>query len=138
MALAPVTIQCMPARLRRAPTACLHPASTTPDDTQSPPRAELRIAHPVGVAGQVVDALARLLASLTVGVQFGQDRLDPPRVQLVPAVLAPAGGQVRAGAVDGLGDIAQMPLGVVEVDDFDGGGELFAGQIPESTRRRRR
>ena len=34
-----------------------------------------------------------------------------------------------AGAIDGLGDIAQMSLDVVELDDFDGAGELLAGQI---------
>ena len=36
MALAPATVQCMPARLSRAPIASLHPGSTTPDDTQRP------------------------------------------------------------------------------------------------------
>ena len=35
MALAPVTVQRMPARLSRAPI-CLHPASTTPDETHRP------------------------------------------------------------------------------------------------------
>ena len=85
----------------------------------------------MAVAGQVVDTLAGLLASLAVGAQGGQDRIEPPGVQLVPPVLAPLGGQVRAGAVDGLGDIAQMPLGMVDVDDFDGAGELFGGQIPD-------
>ena len=95
------------------------------------PRPELRIAHPVAVAGQVVDTLAGLLAGLAVGAQFSQDRIEPPGVQLVPPVLAPPDGQVRAGAVDGLGDITQMPLGVVDVDDFDGAGELFGGQIPD-------
>ncbi len=84
---------------------------------------ELRIAHPVAVAGQVVDTLAGLLARLTVGIEGGQDGIDLPCVQLVPAVLAPLGGQVRAGAVEGPGDIAQMLLGVAEVDDFDGAGE---------------
>ena len=85
----------------------------------------------MAVAGQVVDTLAGLLAGLAVGAQFGQDRIEPPGVQLVPPVLAPPDGQVRAGAVDGLGDITQMPLGVVDVDDFDGAGELFGGQIPD-------
>ena len=36
MALAPLTDQCMPARLRRAPTACLQPASTMPVATHRP------------------------------------------------------------------------------------------------------
>ena len=36
MALAPLTDQCIPARLRRAPMACLQPASTTPVATHRP------------------------------------------------------------------------------------------------------
>ena len=36
MASAPVTDQCIPVRLRRAPMACLHPASTTPVATHRP------------------------------------------------------------------------------------------------------
>ena len=36
MALAPLSVQCMPARFRRVPMETLHPASTTPDEVQSP------------------------------------------------------------------------------------------------------
>ena len=36
MASAPATVQCMPARLRRVPTATLQPASTTPVEVQKP------------------------------------------------------------------------------------------------------
>ncbi len=36
MALAPVRVQCIPARLRRVPIATLQPASRTPDEVQSP------------------------------------------------------------------------------------------------------
>ena len=37
MALAPATVQRMPARFNRAPTTCLQPASTTPEETHRPP-----------------------------------------------------------------------------------------------------
>ena len=41
MALAPATVQRMPAHLSRAPT-CLHPASTTPDEMHRPLARKLR------------------------------------------------------------------------------------------------
>ena len=36
MALAPARVHLIPARLSLSPTTCLHPASTTPEATQSP------------------------------------------------------------------------------------------------------
>ena len=36
MALAPLTVQCMPERLRRLQTTLRHPASTTPEATPKP------------------------------------------------------------------------------------------------------
>ena len=36
MALEPLTVQCMPERLRRVPMASLHPASTTPVEVHKP------------------------------------------------------------------------------------------------------
>jgi hypothetical protein len=36
MALAPFTVQCMPARLSRVPITTLQPASTTPVEVQKP------------------------------------------------------------------------------------------------------
>src|SRR5437867_9791295 len=36
MALAPLTVQCMPARLSRVPTTILQPDSTTPVEVQKP------------------------------------------------------------------------------------------------------
>ena len=139
MALAPATVQCMPARLSRAPMASLHPASTTPDDHAKTPRSELRIAHPVAVAGQVVDTLAGLLAGLAVGAQFGQDRIEPPGVQLVPAGPLPhRTAKSEPGAVDGLGDITQMPLGMVDVDRFRWRWGTVRRTDSRSTRPRRR
>ena len=66
------------------------------------PRSELRIAHPVAVAGSRYTCGPPRRSRC--GRAVGQDRIEPPGVQLVPPVLAPPGGQVRAGAVDGLGD----------------------------------
>src|SRR5674476_1214023 len=41
MAFAPLTVQCMPARLRRAPITTLHPASRTPVRCTNPGRETL-------------------------------------------------------------------------------------------------
>ena len=40
-------------------------------------------------------------------------------------------GERRPGPVDGLGHVAQMLLGVVDVDDLDGVGKLLVGQVPD-------
>ena len=46
------------------------------------------------------------------------------------SVLGPLVGQVRPGAVEGLGHVAQMLLGMVDVDDLDGAGKLLGGDVP--------
>ena len=45
--------------------------------------------------------------------------------------LAHWSAQVRSGAIEGLGHVAQMLVGVVDVDDFDGAGKLLGGQLPD-------
>ena len=45
--------------------------------------------------------------------------------------LGPGVGQARSGAVDGVGRVAQMLLGVVDVDDFDGAGEPLGDRFPD-------
>ncbi len=50
----------------------------------------------------------------SAGVEFGT------------AVPGPTVGQVGPGAVDGFGDVAQVLLGVVDVNDLDGAGKLSA------------
>ena len=59
---------------------------------------------------------------------------QPSGVQLGTAVLGPPVGQVGPGAVDGLGDIAQVLLGVVDVNDLDGVGKLLGGDVPNPRR----
>ena len=46
-------------------------------------------------------------------------------------VPGPPVGQVGSGAVDGLGDVAQVLLGVVDINDLDGAGKVLGGQVPD-------
>ena len=55
---------------------------------------------------------------------------EPAGIQLGTPVLGPLLGQVRPGAVEGLGHVAQMLLGMVDVDDFDGAWKLLGGDVP--------
>ena len=90
-----------------------------------------RIAHPVSVPEHIVDALAGRGRRLGLGAQCRDEGPEPSGVQLGLPGLGPGVGEVRSGAVDGLGRVAQMLLGVVDVDDFDGAGKLLGGQVPD-------
>ena len=93
--------------------------------------AELRIAHAVSVPEHIVNAPSRLGRGVGLGAQRGDDGAEPAGIQLGTPVPDPLVGQVCAGAVDGLGHVAQMLLGVVDVDDFDGAGKLLVGDAPD-------
>ncbi len=82
------------------------------------------------VAEDVLDALAGL-GRVGVGVQRRDQVSEASGVQLGLPVLCPLLGERRPGPVDGLGHVAQMLLGVVDVDDLDGVGKLLVGQIPD-------
>ena len=73
--------------------------------------------------------------------QRGDDGAQPAGVEFGTAVAGPPVGQVGAGAVDGLGDVAQVLLGVVDVNDLDGAGncssarrQIHAAPSPMTTR----
>ena len=99
-------------------------------DAQAP-GAELRIAHPVSVPEHIVNALSRLGRGLDMDAQRRDEGAEPAGVQLGTPVPGPLVGQVGPGAVDGLGDVAQVLLGMVDVDDFDGAGKLLVGDAPD-------
>ena len=79
--------------------------------------AELRIAQAVSVPEHIVNAPSRLWRGLGLGAQRGDHGAEPAGIQLGTPVPDPLVGQVCAGAVDGLGHVAQMLLRVVDVDD---------------------
>ena len=83
----------------------------------------------MAVPEHVVNALSRLGRGLDVDAQRGDDGAQPAGVEFVTPVLGPPVGQVGPGTVDGLGDVAQVLLGVVDVNDLDGAGKLLGGQI---------
>ena len=104
MALAPATVQRMPGALE--PCADLFAPGL--DDARrhaQAPGPELRIAHPVAVADDVVDALARL-GRVGVGAQRRDQVSEASGVQLSLPVLCPLVGELGPGPVDGLGHVA--------------------------------
>ena len=69
---------------------------------------ELRLAHPVSVPEHIVNALSRLGRGLDLDAQRRDEGAEPAGIQLGTPVLGPLVGQVRPGAVEGLGHVAQM------------------------------
>ena len=63
-------------------------------------------------------------------MRSGDDGAQPAGVEFSAPVPGPPLGQVGPRAVDGLGDVAQVLLGVVDVNDLDGPGKLLGGDVP--------
>ena len=63
--------------------------------------------------------------------QGGEDVVDATAVEFLAALFAPLVGEVGAGTEDGLGGLEQMLLGVPDVDDLDGAGEVLFGEVPD-------
>ena len=61
--------------------------------------------------------------------QRGDDCAQPAGVEFGAPVPGPPLGQVGPRAVDGLGDVAQVLLGVVDVHDLYGAGKLLGGDV---------
>ncbi len=102
------------------------------DDTRRDAQAlgtELRVAHAARVARDVVEALARLVVGPGVDAQGIAQGVELPVIQLVVPLPGPLPAQVVGRSVDGLRDIAEMLLGVEQVHDPDGPGELLPGQV---------
>ena len=85
----------------------------------------------MAVAGDVVDALAGFLAGVGMGAQGGEEGIDVALVELVASLFSPRFGEVGTGSIEGLGDFEEMAFGVEDVDDLDGTGEVFIGEVPD-------
>ena len=96
-----------------------------------PGGAEPRIAHALAVARDVADAFGGRLAAVGVLAKGGEQVVEAALVEFVAALFAPLGGEVGGGAVDGPGDLEQVLLGVEDVDDLDGAGEVLVGEVPD-------
>ena len=130
MALAPATVQRMPGALEPCGDLLAAGLDDARRDAQAP-GPELRIAHAMAVPADVVYALARWRRGIGKRAQRGDEGKQPSGVQLGTPVLGPPLGQVGAGPVDGVGHVAKVLLGMVDVDDFDGAGTLFGRQVPD-------
>ena len=119
IALAPVTVQCMPSRLSRALMVTLHPALTTPRRDTESLASEVGIAHPVSVAFEVAQTATGGVNGASIDGQRFEKVVEAPLVHLVVPLLGPMTGLVAVGAEDLLGSGS----GPVHVED--------ASRVPE-------
>lgn len=71
---------------------------------------ELRIAHTVTIARDVVETFAGFLVGFGVKSKGCQNVIDFAVVQLITPLLGPLLGQITTGAVDGLGHFRKVLL----------------------------
>ncbi len=64
-------------------------------------------------------------------VEGGEEEVEAALVEFVAALFSPGVGEVGCGAVDGLGNVEQLLLGVEDIDDLDGVGEMLVGPVPD-------
>jgi hypothetical protein len=64
-------------------------------------------------------------------LEGGEEEVEAALVEFVAALFSPGVGEVGCGAVDGLGNVEQMLLGVEDIDDLDGVGEMLVGPVPD-------
>lgn len=57
-------------------------------------------------------------------------RVDPSFVQFIATLFSPLRSQFASRAVDGRCHLPEMPLGVIEVHDLNGAGEVLLTQVP--------
>ncbi len=129
MALAPVTDQCMPARL--SPDGMF---AASLDDAGGDAQAagpERGIAHALTVADEIVDAFAGLVAGWGVLGEGGDEGADAAGIEFVTSLFRPLRGEFGPGCVDGLGDVPEVAFGVEDVDDLDRIGETLVGEGPD-------
>ena len=69
-----------------------------------------------------------------MAAQGGDHFVDAPPIELLASLPGPLMADPAADAVDGLGDLEQMPFGVEDVDDLDRVGEVLVGEVPDPRR----
>ena len=97
-------------------------------------RPERRVVHAFAVGGEVLGVLAGLLAGAGMAAQGGDDFIDAALVEFLAPLPGPSFADLTRASVDGLGDLEQMALGVEDVDDLDGVGEVLVGEVPDPWR----
>ena len=92
---------------------------------------ELGIAHPGAVRFQIPDAFPGLLDPGRVDPELGNDRIDLSVVKLRMPFLDPRANPVAFGTEERFSDGPQVFLGMKEVEDLNGFGEVFVHHIPD-------
>jgi len=92
---------------------------------------ELGIAHPVTVGFEVAETEPGSFDAWGMDGELFEQVVEVSLVQLVVAILGPGTGFGALGPEDFLGRLAQMLLGMEEVNDLDGIGEVFRREVPD-------
>lgn len=115
------------ARRRRSCAACLHDAAAD----EQPLRAELRIAHPLGVACKVVgvveDIGGEFVVVRTEAAQDRRQRLDVARIELGDADGGPSLPGALVDREEFGGQLPDVLAGVIEIHNLDCAGEVLLG-----------
>jgi hypothetical protein len=102
---------------------------------EEPLFSEVGVTHAVSVGLEVGDAPAQFVllggGAGAETVHARDDRLDVAGVQFDDAEIGPGLGLGCAGAVEDLGEFAEVFASVVEIDDLDGAREVLVGEIPD-------
>ena len=69
-----------------------------------------------------------------MAAQGGDHFIDAALVEFLAPLPGPSFADLAAVCVDGLGDLEQMALGVENVDDLGGVGEVLVGEVPDPWR----
>src|SRR5258706_515158 len=101
--------------------------------------AELGIVHPSGVGGEVVGVVAKFLGQLSISgldLAKGSDEfsdlafIEPTfLMQAYPGVAA-----LSVGRMEQARQVPQMLAGVEQIDDLNGAGKVFLGEVPDPFR----
>ncbi len=89
------------------------------------------VAHALLILFDVVDTFACRLTIRSVAMQSSEERSQPAIVEFLMPPAGPRMGLLGVGPVDGFCDITQVFLHVIAIDDLEGTGKQFLGNIPD-------
>lgn len=131
--MAPLTVQCMPARLSLVPITTLQPASTTPVEVHKRCRRKLWIAHAAAIVPEVADTLARLLVLFHMGSERCDEAVQAALIEFLVAPLDPWPGRF-AVAKDYFAHRAEVLFGMKAIENLDAIGIQFSSDVPDPSR----
>lgn len=133
MALAPLTVQCMPARLSRVPITNLQADSTTPVEVQKPCFSNLGIPHAPSISPDVLNTFSCLFVLTDVAAQRVHQGFQVTFIELLTACVDP---WLALGAipVNDFSHFAEMFFGMKAIENLSGLREQFATCVPNPAR----